>query len=252
MEISLANKNALVTGGSKGIGAAICRLFAEAGANVAFTYFRSTRETERLRTDIQKQGTKALAIRANIQRGSEIGKAVGIAKKAFGTIDILVNNAGIWKRAEIGAMTEQDFDETIDTNLKSAFLFTAAVVPLMKRRKSGRIINIASTAGQRGEAFYSHYAASKAGIIALTKSIAVELSPFNIFCNCVAPGWVDTDMTANPLRIPKELRNIIRTIPNGRVATSEDVAKSVLFLASDLSSHIIGATVSVNGGSVLV
>jgi len=139
----------------------------------------------------------------------------------------------------------------IDTNLKGMFLFVNEVVPLMKRQGNGKIINIASTAGQRGEPFYSHYAASKGGMIAFTKSIAVELAPHNIIVNCVSPGWVATDMTAGELCDPKIGKEIRRVIPRGRVATAEEIARSVLFLASELSDNLIGSIISTNGGAVL-
>jgi 3-oxoacyl-[acyl-carrier protein] reductase len=172
--------------------------------------------------------------------------------KRFGRIDILVNNAGIWTYGAIGKMTERVWDETLDVNLKGMFLFCNEVVPIMKKQRFGRIINIASTAGQRGEAFHSHYAASKGGMIAFTKSIAAELAPHGILANCVAPGWVDTDMSAGALRVPSSLREITKTIPNRRVASSEDIAGSVLFLASEFSTHLVGSTISVNGGGVMV
>jgi 3-oxoacyl-[acyl-carrier protein] reductase len=139
----------------------------------------------------------------------------------------------------------------LDINLKGMFLFTNEVVPIMKKQGSGKIINIASTAGQRGERFHSHYAASKGGMIAFTKSIAAELAPHNIIVNCVSPGWVATDMTARELRDPNIGEEIRRIIPRGHVATAEEIAGSVLFLASELSNHLVGSIVSVNGGAVM-
>jgi 3-oxoacyl-[acyl-carrier protein] reductase len=162
-----------------------------------------------------------------------------------------VNNAGIWKYGAIGKMTERQWDEMIDINMKSMFLFCNEVVPVMKKQQSGRIINIASTAGQRGEPFHSHYAASKGGMIAFTKSIGPELIPHHIHVNCVSPGWVETDMTAEELRDPRIGDEIKKVIPRGRIATPEEIAGSVLFLASELSNNLIGSIISTNGGAVL-
>jgi len=178
----------------------------------------------------------------------------GVLRKVvhhFGRIDILVNNAGIWKYGAIGSMTARQWDETLDVNLKGTFLFCNEAVRYMKRR-GGKIINVSSTAGQRGEAFHSHYAASKAGMIAFTKSIADELARYDINVNCVAPGWVDTDMTAGVLSSKKTRKQIESGIPRGRVASPEEIAGPILFLASDLSNHLVGTTLSVNGGGVMV
>lgn len=247
--IDLSVKIVLITGGSRGIGAAAARLFAQAGASVAITY---RREEERAREVERTSGKPMLLIKADVRNPSSVNRTVRKVVDTCGTIDVLVNNAGIWKRGEIGRMTEREWDETLDTNLKGTFLFCNAVVPLMKKARSGKIVNIASTAGQRGEAYYSHYAASKGGMIAFTKAIGAELAPFNINVNCVAPGWVDTDMSAPALGNPESREEIRRTIPRGRVATPEDIAGSILFLASPFSDHLVGATVSVNGGGVLV
>jgi 3-oxoacyl-[acyl-carrier protein] reductase len=190
-------------------------------------------------------------VRADVSRAGDVRRAVDTVLDHFGRIDILVNNAGVWKRGVIGAMTEQQWDKTLDINLKGTFLFCNAAVPSMKKRRSGKIINIASTAGQRGEPFYSHYAASKGGVIAFTKAIAAELAPDGIIVNCVSPGWVLTDMTSRILGNRKQIGSINRLIPRGRVATPEEIAGPVVFLASDLANHLVGAVVNVNGGSVL-
>ena len=249
--INLQDRVVLITGGSRGIGAAAAMLFAGAGAHVALTYRTEARHARRVAARINSLGREALALRVNIARPAEVRNATRSVLKHFGRIDVLVNNAGIWKRAPIDSMSARQFDETLDVNLKSAFLFCTAIVPHMKRRRFGRIINVASTAGQRGEPFYSHYAASKGGMIAMTKSLAAELGPYNINVNAVAPGWVDTDMTASALRNKKTRKEIDRIIPRGRVATPEEIAGSILFLASTLADHIVGATVNVNGGGVL-
>ncbi|HEX9829432.1 MAG TPA: SDR family NAD(P)-dependent oxidoreductase, partial [Bacteroidota bacterium] len=193
--IRLQNKVVLITGGSRGIGAAAARMFADAGAHVAFTYLSQKAAALKVSEYVSRRGRRVLALKVNITRYAEVENAVRAVHKHFERIDVLVNNAGIWKRAPIERMTERQLDETLDVNLKSVFYFCGAVVPLMKRQRYGRIINVASTAGQRGEAFYSHYAASKGGMIALTKSLAAELGPHHINVNTVSPGWVDTDMT---------------------------------------------------------
>jgi 3-oxoacyl-[acyl-carrier protein] reductase len=250
--IRLHNKVVLVTGGSRGIGAAAVRLFADAGAHVAFTYSSKKDAARKVAEEVSRKGRHVLALKVDIARRVDVFKAVRNVKKEFGRIDVLVNNAGIWKRAPIDTMSERQLNETIDINLKSVFYFTSAVVPLMKRQKFGRIINVASTAGQRGEPFYSHYAATKGAMIALTKSLAAELGTHHIHVNAVSPGWVDTDMTASVLGRKPARREIEKIIPRGQVASPEDVAGAILFLASHLADHIDGATINVNGGSVLV
>ena len=249
--IELRNKIALVTGGSRGIGSAIARAFAAAGANVVITYKSDTRAANALVKAIGELDVECLALQTSVDQRKSVSKVIKTTLRKFGKIDILVNNAGIWKRGEIGTMTDAQWDETVDTNLKGVFLFCNEVSPIMKRQGSGKIINIASTAGQRGEPFYSHYAASKGGVIAFTKSIGVELAPYGINVNSVAPGWVETDMTMEVLGDTSLRSEIDRAIPRGKVAVPEDIVGSVLFLASDLSNHIVGATINVNGGSVL-
>ncbi len=251
IKIDLSGKIALISGGSRGIGAAIAATLAEAGADIAFTYAQHKKDAAATERVIRKLGRRCLSIKADARRADHVRSAVRKTVSVFGRIDILVNNAGIWKYGEIGAMTERQWDETLDINLKGVFLLSNEVVPFMKKQGGGKIINISSTAGQRGEPFHSHYAASKGGIIALTKSLGPELAPFNISVNCVAPGWVETDMTVDDLRDPKSGNDIRRAIPRGRVATPKEIAGSVLFLASELSQHLIGSIISVNGGSVL-
>ena len=249
--VNLRGKVVLVSGGSRGIGAAVATMMAKAGATVALTY--GTRKQDALRTahEVARWGSECLIIRADVSRSADVRRAVKTVLDHFGRIDLLVNNAGVWKRGVMGKMTEKQWDETLDINLKGTFLLCNAVVPHMKKQKSGKIINIASTAGQRGEPFYSHYAASKGGMIAFTKAIAAELAPHGIIVNCVSPGWVDTDMTSHILADRRRLSEINKLIPRGHVATPEDIAGPVVFLASDLANHIVGSVVNVNGGSVL-
>src|SRR3972149_6327875 len=199
--MDLTGKVALITGGSRGIGAATAELLARVGADIALTYASNKGAAERVASEVRSFGPDCLTLKANAAKMSDVRSAVKQTLKRFGRIDILVNNAGIWKYGAIGKMTEQQWDETLDVNLKGTFLFTNEVVPIMK---------IASTAGQRGEAFHSHYAASKGAMFAFTKSIGVELAPFGILANCVAPGWVDTDMSASSLRTSRS-RAILKT-----------------------------------------
>jgi 3-oxoacyl-[acyl-carrier protein] reductase len=249
--VTLKGRVFLITGGSRGIGAATAVMAARFGATISITYASRRHHAQRVVNEVERLGGKGIATRVDVRNIREVKRVVQNTQDQFGRIDVLVNNVGVWKRAPLATMKEAQWDETIDVNLKSAFLFTQAVLPQMKKQKSGRIINVASTAGQRGEPHYSHYAASKGGMIALTKSWAVELAPHNIYVNTVAPGWVDTDMTANVLGNKKLRAGIETNIPRGTVATPWDIAGTILFLASDLANHIVGATINVNGGGVL-
>jgi 3-oxoacyl-[acyl-carrier protein] reductase len=249
--ISLLGKVALVTGGSRGIGAAVAVMMAKAGATIVLTYTKHRSEALKVAHRVAQIGSECLIIKSDVARPADVRQAVRSALDHFGRIDILVNNAGVWKRGVMGKLTEQQWDETIDINLKGTFLFCNAVVPFMKKQRGGKIINVASTAGQRGEPFHSHYAASKGGMIAFSKAIAAELAPHGITVNCVSPGWVDTDMSSHVLRKRSRARAINKEIPRGRVATAEEIAGPVVFLASDLANHLVGAVLNVNGGSVL-
>jgi 3-oxoacyl-[acyl-carrier protein] reductase len=249
---NLKNKVAIITGGSRGIGAATVRLFASAGCNIVFTYRNASKEAKVVESEGKKAGIHCFGIKSDISILQDVEKVVAFTLKKFKKIDILVNNAGIWTYGEMGKFDMKVWEETIKVNIDGSFYMINAVTPIMKRQKSGKIINLASTAGQRGEAYHSHYAASKGAIISLTKSLASELGPFNINVNSVAPGWVDTDMSAESLRNPKLIDEIREAIPIKRVATAEDIAGPILFLASDLARHINGEILNVNGGSVLV
>ena len=248
---NLNSKRVLITGGSRGIGAACVKYFCMTGASVAFTYHSNSVAAVRLEKRFSKI-SKCKAYKVDIKNESEIKNVVQTVIKDFGRIDILVNNAGIWKEAKISKMKLSAWEETMQTNLTSVFLFTQQVSNFMKQKRYGKIINISSTAGQRGEAHYSHYAASKGGMISFTKSLASELGPFNINVNSVAPGWVLTDMSKSVLSNKKSLDEELKKIPLRRIATADDIAGPVLFLGSDLSRHINGEVLNVNGGSVLV
>lgn len=248
--IDLNSKIVLITGGSRGIGKACVKLFCKAKASVAFTYNSGIEDAQNLVNAFSAE-TKIKAYKVNLNKPEEIESHVQKIILDFGRIDILVNNAGIWKYGEADSMSLEDWEETIRINLTSVFLFTKAVIPLMKQNKFGRIINITSTAGQRGEQFHSHYASSKGGVISFTKSLAAELGEFNITVNSVAPGWVISDMTKNVFLDKKYLEKIRDEIPLKRIAIPEDIAGPVLFLASDLARHINGEILNVNGGSIL-
>jgi 3-oxoacyl-[acyl-carrier protein] reductase len=249
--LNLNSKVVLITGGSRGIGAACVKYFCMAGGMVAFTYNSNQTNAARLEKRYKKI-SKCKSYNVDVTEGNEIKNTVHKVLKDFGKIDILVNNAGVWKEATINKMSLAKWEETIKVNLTSAFLFCHYVVPNMKMRRRGKIINISSAAGQRGEANYSHYAASKGGMISFTKSLASELGPFNINVNCIAPGWVHTDMTKKALSNKKSLIAELKKIPLNRIANADDIAGPVLFLASELSKHISGEILNVNGGAVLV
>lgn len=249
--IELRDQVALITGGSRGIGAATAMLFGKAGANVAITYHGNDARANEIVSAIAGMGGKAKAYKGDNSNSEIVKRIVEEVVLDFGRIDVLVNNAGIWTGGEIDSLDEKSWDETIDLNLKGTFLFCHYVTPIMKRQKRGRIINVSSTAGQRGEAHHSHYAASKGGVISLTKSLSTELAPFNILVNSVAPGWVDTELCADVFSDKAYKEEVRRSIPLGRIPTAEDIAGPILFLASDLARHITGEILNVNGGSVL-
>ena len=248
--IDLRGRTALVTGGSRGIGRACCRSFAEAGAKVVVNYRVEAPSAELVVQRIREAGGEAFALGADVSRRPEAEMLADEAVDRFGGLDILVNNAGIWRGSPIDEMSDGEWEEMLAVNLTGTFQATRAAVPHMKRAGSGRIINISSTAGQRGEAFHSHYAATKGAVISFTKSLAVELAPEGIQVNCVAPGWVESDMTRQSLDGPDRER-ILREIPLARAAQPEEIAGAVLFLASDLASFITGEILNVNGGAVL-
>jgi 3-oxoacyl-[acyl-carrier protein] reductase len=205
--IELKNKTALITGGSRGIGRACVQFLSKAGADVAFTYNTNKQLANELCNEFTDKN-KVSSYKVDANNEDDIKNVINSIKNDFGKIDILVNNAGIWKKSEIENLSLDKWNKTININLTGTFLFTKYTVPVMKKNKFGRIINISSTAGQRGEAFYSHYAASKGGIIAFTKSLAVELGEYNITVNSVAPGWVKTDMTKDVFENKYEERKI--------------------------------------------
>jgi len=246
--IDLKNKVTLITGGSRGIGEACVKLFASANSKVAFTFKSAKEKSKSLEAEFPNV---VKAYKVNMESEKEIIDMVNQAEKDFGKIDILVHNAGIWNDGTLETMTLDHWNELIKINLTSSFIFCKACATIMKKNNFGRMILITSTAGQRGEAFHSHYAASKGGMISFTKSLAVELAPFNITVNSVAPGWVDTEMNDEVFTDTNYKETVRKGIPVGRIATAEDIAGPTLFLASDLARHINGEILNVNGGSVL-
>lgn len=253
MRINLGNRVALITGGSRGIGAATVKLFAQAGASVVFSYRKAAHQAAEVVRDSDPDGKHVLAVRADVARMGDSKRLVEATVGRFGRLDILVANAGIWnvEPAPIEKMTEGQWERTMAVNLKGVYTVIHHAVPEMKRRKSGRIIVVSSTSGQRGEAFHTDYGASKGGVISLVKGLSTELAPHNILVNSVAPGWVETDMSAPVISNRREYRNEVRTIPLRRFARPEEIAMPILFLASEMASYMTGEIVNVNGGNVL-
>ena len=244
----LTGKTALVTGAARGIGKAIALKFASEGANIAFTDLVIDEEHGGLATEreIAALGVKAKGYASNAADFTQSEEVVNLVKEEFGSVDILVNNAGITKDGVMLRMTELQWDAVINVNLKSAFNFIHACVPVMMRQRGGSIINMASVVGVHGNAGQANYAASKAGMIALAKSVGQEMGPKGIRANAIAPGFIDTAMTqALPENIRKEW---ISKIPLRRGGTVEDIANTALFLASDLSSYVCGQVIQVDGG----
>ena len=243
--IEFENRCVLVTGGSRGIGAACVRLFASLGARVGFTWRNGECEARALEDECDG----ARGWRVDVTDDDGVARFVREAEQAWGGIDIAIANAGIWKRGAIDCLTAAEWSETLAVNLGGTWRLCREAVPALRRRGGGAIVVVSSTAGQRGEAHHSHYAASKGAQISLVKSLAVECAP-GIRVNAVAPGWVDTEMSAGPLE-GDERAAILAAIPLGRVASAEDIADAIAFLASDRARHVTGEILNVNGGSVL-
>jgi 3-oxoacyl-[acyl-carrier protein] reductase len=239
----LDGKVALVTGGTRGIGKGICQKFVAEGATVVFTYMSSDDKAKALQSEL---GENSLAIKSDASKLEDTEALIENVVEKYGQLDVVVNNAGITRDNLLMRMKEEDWDEVINTNLKSVFNVTKAVQRTMLKQRSGSIINITSVVGVQGNAGQANYAASKAGIIGFTKSIAKELGSRNIRCNAIAPGFIETEMTkALDEKVVEEWR---KTIPLKRGGSPEDVANAAVFLASDLSSYVTGQTISVCGG----
>lgn len=243
----LENKVSIVTGGSRGIGEAIALKLAENGSHIAFTYLSSDDKARALEEKLKSFGVNAKAYKSNAGNYEDCETMVNDVVKEFGTVDICVNNAGISRDNLLLRMTPAQWDDVMTTNLKSVFNMTKQVIRLMMKSKKGSIINMSSIIGIRGNAGQSSYAASKAGIIGFTKSIAAELGSRNIRCNAIAPGFVETDMT-HYLKEGEAAKSFLDKIPLGRFGSAEEIANVTLFLASDMSSYITGQVISTCGG----
>jgi 3-oxoacyl-[acyl-carrier protein] reductase len=248
--IDLRGKRALVTGASRGIGAATVRLLATAGADVVVGYNTRRADAETVAEYARSLGVRSISVAADVSTRAGSGMLVGTTLAELGGLDIFVGNAGIWPPDDVSLaeMSDEQWERTIRQNLDSIFYTTRDAVHVMT--DGGRIVLVSSTAGQRGEAYHSDYAATKGAIISFTKSLAVELGPRSINVNCVAPGWVDTEMVQGAIA-DEGLERISSAIPLGRIATADDIAGPIVFLCSPMARHITGEALNVNGGSVL-
>jgi len=257
MHLSVSNKVALITGGSRGIGAATVRMFTAAGAKVVFNYQKAKSQAEALAKECGEANCRAVA--STLDSPNAARTLVAEAVKQFGRLDILVANHGVWPAEDvpIDQMTDEQWRSTLSINLDAVFGLAKHAVAQMKKQPrtgfaAGHIVLISSTSGQRGEAFHCDYSATKGAIISMVKSLSSELAPDGIYVNCVAPGWVDTDMSAEALADPKSGDEIRNTIPLGRVGKPEEIAAPVLFLCTEHAAFITGEIFNVNGGAVLV
>lgn len=242
----LQDKTALITGASRGIGRAIAKVFAENGANIAFTYLSSEEKANSLIKELSEYGVKVKGFRSNAASFEEAQQLSKDVHENFGSIDILVNNAGITKDNLLMRLNEEDWDKVIEVNLKSIFNLTKPVSYIMLKQRKGSIINLTSIVGMKGQGGQSNYAASKAGIIGFTKSVADELGSRNIRSNAIAPGFIETDMTEE---LPEDVKkSYLAGIPQKRLGKPEEVAQAALFLAADMSSYVNGQVLSVCGG----
>ena len=245
----MGNKVALVTGGSGGIGSAIAIKLSEKGFNIAITYLSNEKAAKEVVEEVEKNNVKALAIKADVSKEKDVEKIMEIINNEFKTIDVLVNNAGITRDNLLLRMKTEDWDKVIDTNLRSVYLCTKAVVRNMMKKKYGKIINITSVVGISGNAGQSNYSASKAGVIGFTKSVAKELGSRGINVNAVAPGFIETDMTSV---LSEDIKDeMLKSIPLNRVGKPQDVANLVAYLSSDEADYITGQVIHVDGGMLI-
>ena len=253
--LSFANQVVLITGASRGIGAATAIQFAKAGAaGVVINYLSDVARATATAAEVELHGSRSLVVQANVASSADATGLVDRTIQHFGRLDVLVANAGIWPPEDrpVFELGDQQWENTIRTNVDGVFFVCRRAAQHFVRSRSGNIVTVSSTAAQRGESFHSDYAASKGAIVSFTKSLAGELGPFNVRANCVAPGWVDTEMSVSSLRAdPNQVAKIVDAIPLRRIATADDVAGPILFLASDFARHVTGEVLNVNGGSVL-
>ncbi|WP_443663919.1 3-oxoacyl-[acyl-carrier-protein] reductase [Dysosmobacter sp.] len=247
--MNFAGKTAVVTGGSRGLGRAVCLELAKGGANVVLCYAGNEAAAKETTAACEALGAKALAVQCNVAKADEVKALMDAAVKEFGRIDILVNNAGITRDGLLMMMKEEDFDAVIAANLKGTFLCMKAVSRIMMKQRYGRIVNLSSVVGLRGNAGQVNYAASKAGVVGMTKSLAKELASRGVTVNAVAPGFIATDMTAAMTDAAKEAT--LASIPLQRLGAPEDVAHAVAFLASDEAAYITGQVLCVDGGMAM-
>lgn len=243
-------KTAIVTGASRGVGRATALRLAEAGANIVVNYLSRAEEAEEVVALCQTLGVEAIAVQGDTCVWQDAQKLAQRAIAEFGRIDLLVLNAGIWEGSPIEEMTEETWNRVLNTNLKAAWAMTKACVPAIKKQERGAIVLVSSTAGQRGEANFSNYAASKGGVISFTKALASELCP-KIRVNCVAPGWIETAMSRPVFENESYKQSVLKSIPLNRMAMTDDIALSICFLLSDWSRHITGEILNINGGALM-
>lgn len=251
IDLDLKDRVAIITGGSRGIGRATVEAFAACGTHVVINYRSDESAAQETVRKAEAEGVEALALQCDVREVAAAERLVAEVVQRFKRLDILVCNAGIWEGARIENINEELWDKVIDINLKGTWTMCRAAVPAMKERGFGRIVIVSSTAGQRGEAQVSNYAASKGGQISFAKSLAVELAHDEITVNCVAPGWVETEMNNSVFANEKFRAQVEETIPLRRIPPPEDIARPILFLASAWARHITGEVLNVNGGSVL-
>lgn len=247
--MDFTGKTAIVTGGSRGIGRTICLELAKGGANIALCFAGNEAAAQETIAACQDLGARAMAVRCDVSDSAQVQALTEAVLKEFGRIDILVNNAGVTRDGLLVMLKEADFDAVVDTNLKGAFLCMKAVARTMMKQRYGRIVNLSSVVGLRGNAGQVNYAASKAGVVGMTKSIAKELAGRNVTVNAVAPGFIDTDMTAAMPEAAKKAA--LSSIPMSRLGAAEDVAKAVAFLASQEAAYITGQVLAVDGGMAM-